>query len=81
MSNPTIEVRAPITTAAPHVPAELASRLKAAALAVGREIGAFLQAVSEARTRTSMIEHANSVAATRPELAARLRRAATETWS
>jgi hypothetical protein len=56
-------------------------RIKAAGLAACRAAWQFFEAVSEIRAREEMLAVANSIAATRPELAARLRKAAHESWT
>jgi hypothetical protein len=58
-----------------------AARLKAASLTACRGAWEFLKAVGQARARRDMLDVANSIAASRPELAARLRKAAREGWA
>ena len=58
------------------------ARLKAGVLAAGRDVRKFVKLIGEVRPRRDMLELAENIAATRPELAARLRRAAQGTsWS
>ena len=52
------------------------ARLKAASLTACRGAWEFLKAVGEVRARKDMLDVAKSIAVSRPELAARLRRAA-----
>jgi len=52
------------------------ARLKAASLTACRGAWEFLKAVGEVRARKDILDVAKSIAASRPELAARLRRAA-----
>lgn len=60
----------------PHV-----ARIKAATLTACRGAWEFLKAAGEVRARRDMFDVANSIAASRPALAARLRRAARESWA
>jgi hypothetical protein len=55
-----------------------AARLRTAILAACQGVWAFLKAVGQARARREMLEVADSISASRPELAARLRKAARE---
>jgi hypothetical protein len=48
---------------------------------LGQAVWQFLQAVGEIRAREEMLAVAHSIAPSRPELAARLRRAARESWA
>jgi len=66
----------PLATSFRLAPSAMGARLLAGVLAAGRDLGRFLQAIGEVRPRRDMLELAESIAATRPELAARLRRAA-----
>jgi len=54
-----------------------ARRIKALGLAVWQ----FVEAVGEIRAREEMLAVAQSIARSRPELAARLRKAARESWA
>lgn len=54
-----------------------ARRIQAAGVALWQ----FLQVVGEIRAREEMLAVARSIAPSRPELAARLRRAARESWA
>lgn len=64
-------------------PLAVGTRLTAGVRAAGREVWKFLKAIAEVRPRRDMLELAESIAATRPEMAARLRRAAAQgsSWS
>ena len=85
MSNPSLSLR-PTPRGAPHRPSlepngkPKGSRLKTAGLTLLREIRAFAKAVGSSNLREEMLESANQVAATQPELARRLRRAARSWW-
>ena len=57
------------------------ARFKAATLTACRGAWDFLKAVGQGRARRDMLDVANSIAASRPALAARLRLAARESWA
>lgn len=72
----------PASTAAPRGAfSALATRLKAASLAAMHGVRQFGKALSETRVRQEMLATADSIAATRPQLADRLRRAARASWA
>lgn len=82
MTNQTIGFHTPPRTATlRRTLSAFAATLTAMVRTAGREIWEFLKVLSERRAQREMIECANSIAATRPELAARLRRAAYGSWS
>jgi hypothetical protein len=63
-------------------PTALGARLKDSFLAANRGVWEFFKAIGEFRRRRDMLEMAETIAATRPELAARMRRAAQgSSWS
>lgn len=82
MTTQFVEGSVPATTAASSgaLTARAASS-KAAGLAAIHGAWDFLKAVSEVRIRSDMLATADQIAATRPELAARLRLAARENWA
>lgn len=61
--------------------APLAARLKAASLRACSAVWTFLQVLGHARARRDMLDVANSIEASRPELAAQLRRAARQVYA
>lgn len=82
MSTQYVESPVPATNAASRGAFNaLAARLKAASLGAMHGAWEFLKAVGEMRVRQDMLATAARVAATQPQLAARLRRAAREGWA
>jgi hypothetical protein len=77
MSNPSISLRP-----APHrtAPSTMGARLKAGGLTLLRELREFVKAIGSSNVRAEMLESAKQVAATQPELARQLRRAAYGWW-
>ena len=73
---------APIGASSRLALSAVGARLKAGFLAAGRDVRRFVKLIAEVRPRRDMLELAETIAATRPELAARLRRAAQgSSWS
>ena len=73
---------APIRASSRVALSAVGARLKAGVLAAGRDVRKFVKLIGEVRPRRDMLELAETIAATRPELAARLRRAAQgSNWS
>lgn len=81
MSNSSLSLRR-AAHGAPHRPAlePKEARLKAGGLALLREIREFVKAVGSTSIRDEMLECAEQVATTQPDLARRLRRAARSCW-
>ena len=67
---------APIGASSRLALSAVGARVKAGFLAAGRDVRRFVKLIAEVRPRRDMLELAETIAATRPELAARLRRAA-----
>lgn len=59
----------------------IAVRLKDAGLRACRGVWRFLEVLGQARARRDMLEVANSIASSRPQLAAQLRRAARQVYA
>jgi hypothetical protein len=73
---------APIGASSRLAPSAFGPRLKARVFAAGRDLWTCLRVIGQVRHRRDMLELAETIATTRPELSARLRRAAQgHSWS
>ena len=73
---------APIGASSRFSLSAVGARLNVGVLAAGRDVRKFVKLIGEVRPRKDMLNLAETIAATRPELAARLRRAAQgSSWS